>query len=319
MDPANVKRSGDDVKQVVEEAVLPAAPSTSSSRRRRRGHRRGASGRARRGPQPPVPGRDPLAPRRPHRRRLLRPRARGEWTWTGWLPHVRRLGDGSGGQWLSTERARSESMLRAVRDGIESFRRPRSCWCSTPTSSPRAATPRALAARPRPAARPGLRRRQAPDPGLGHRHRRDGRAAPGGLHDRDRGGPRRQRHVSRPLDRVRIPDVVLAGVSVDTARSCAADLARFDDPELSIPARRCPARAAAALLGIDEVNAAAIRRSWSSSTRIDTPLGVGEDGVFGIDLVRDGPRAGRRDDRLGQERVPALDGRRSRARNDRRG
>ena len=37
------------------------------------------------------------------------------------------------------------------------------------------------------------------------------------------------------------------------------------------------------------MNAAAIRRSWSSSTRISTPLGVGENGVFGIDLVRDGP------------------------------
>ena len=83
---------------------------------------------------------------------------------------------------------------------------------------------------------------------------------------------------------------MLAGVGLDAARSCAADLARFDDPELSVPGASLPALVRLPpLLGIDEVNAAAIRRSWSSSTRISTPLGVGEGGVFGIDLVRDGP------------------------------
>lgn len=42
-----------------------------------------------------------------------------EWSWAGWLPHVRRMGDGSGGRWLSTERVRSESLLRSLRDGID--------------------------------------------------------------------------------------------------------------------------------------------------------------------------------------------------------
>ena len=42
-----------------------------------------------------------------------------DWSWTGWLPHVRRLGDGNGGRWVGTGRGRSEAMLRTLRDSVD--------------------------------------------------------------------------------------------------------------------------------------------------------------------------------------------------------
>ena len=41
------------------------------------------------------------------------------WQWATWLPHVRHVGDGAGGQWLSAQRGRSEALLRSLRDGID--------------------------------------------------------------------------------------------------------------------------------------------------------------------------------------------------------
>ena len=293
VDPASVKRSGDDVAEVVADAVLPAAPVevelTHAGVVGIVGDRADALAVARSllcqaathcGPADLTIG------------VFCDPGREDEWTWTGWLPHVRRLGDGSGGQWLSTERSRSESMLRAMRDGIETFPTPAVLLVldSDVLTEGRDAPARWLLGHGRPM-RSALVQQRARDPGLRHRHRGDRGAAAGRLHDRDRrraATPTGTRHPpARPdHDRRRRAGRRRPG----GGPRCAADLARFDDPELSIPGASLPALVRLPpLLGIDEVNAAAIRRSWASSTRISTPLGVGENGVFGIDLVRDGP------------------------------
>ena len=41
------------------------------------------------------------------------------WSWAAWLPHVRQVGQGTGGQWVSAQRQRSNQLLRAMRDGID--------------------------------------------------------------------------------------------------------------------------------------------------------------------------------------------------------
>ena len=292
VDKAAVKRAGDDVSQVVADAVLAAAPVevelTQAGVVGIVGDRADALAVARSllcqavthcGPADLTVG------------VFCDPGREEEWTWTGWLPHVRRLGDGSGGQWLSTERTRSEPMLRAMRDGIDAFPTPAVLLLldSDVLTEGRDAPARRLLGHGRQVE--GSLVQQRPDTQVsGIVIAATAEQLPAACTTviqvgRDAGGT-----VSRPLDRLTIPDVVLAGVGLDAARSCAADLARFDDPELSIPGASLPALVRLPpLLGIDEVNAAAIRRSWSSSTRISTPLGVGEGGVFGIDLVRDGP------------------------------
>ncbi len=215
-----------------------------------------------------------------------------EWSWAGWLPHTRRMGDGSGGRWLSTERGRSEGLLRAVRDGIDVHptRAVLLLLDSDVLTEGRDAPARQLLGYGRPAERDRL----APDrPTVqvsGIVIAATEEQLPASCTTvievrRDAGG-----RVRRPGDRTSVDDVVLAGISVATARACAADLARFDDPELSIPGGVLPSLVRLPpLLGIDEVSPEAVRRTWAAATRVATPLGVGEHGVFGIDLVRDGP------------------------------
>ena len=96
--------------------------------------------------------------------------------------------------------------------------------------------------------------------------------------------------VTRPDDLTVVDDVILAGLDIDTARRCASDLARFDDPELVVPGAALPGLVRLSpLLGLEDMTPEAIRKSWASSHRISTPVGVGESGSYDIDLVRDGP------------------------------
>lgn len=292
VDAATIKRAGEDVAQVVEDAVLPNAPVdvdlTHAGVVGIVGDRADALAVARSllcqavthcGPADLTVG------------VFCDPGREEEWSWTGWLPHVRRLGDGSGGQWLSTERTRSESMLRALRDGIEAFPIPAVLLVldSDVLTEGRDAPARWLLGHGRPLADTSVQKKDETQVS-GIVIAATVEQLPAACTTVIEVGRDANGTVSRPLDRLTITDVVLAGVGLDTARSCAADLARFDDPELSIPGASLPALVRLPpLLGIDEVNATAIRRLWSTSTRISTPLGVGENGVFGIDLVRDGP------------------------------
>ena len=117
---------GDDVAQVVADAVLPAAPVevdlTHAGVVGIVGER---GGRPRRGPQPALPGRDPLRPGRPDHRGLLRPGSRGGVDLDRLAPPRppprRRLG-----RPVAVDRADAAAsrMLRAMRDGIESFPTP---------------------------------------------------------------------------------------------------------------------------------------------------------------------------------------------------
>ena len=214
------------------------------------------------------------------------------WGWAGWLPHVRRLGDGSGGRWLSTERGRSESLLRSLRDGIEAHptRAVLLVLDSDVLTEGRDAPARQLLGYGRPTEGSGLRPDRVSVQVSGIVIAATEEALPASCTTvvevrRDAVG-----RVVRPGERTSVDEVVLAGISVDTAQASASDLARFDDPELSVPGGVLPSLVRLPpLLGIDELSAGAIRQSWAGSTRISTPLGVGEAGVFGIDLVRDGP------------------------------
>ncbi len=216
-----------------------------------------------------------------------------EWSWAGWLPHVRRMGDGSGGRWLSTERGRSESLLRALRDGIDAHptRALLLVLDSDVLTEGRDAPARQLLGHGRPVGGMVLGRPDRPTVQVsGIVIAATEKQLPASCTtvievQRDAAG-----RVVHPEARTSVDEVVLAGISVDTAQACAADLARFDDPELSVPGGVLPGLVRLPpLLGIDELTSAAIRQSWAGSSRISTPLGIGENGIFGIDLVRDGP------------------------------
>jgi S-DNA-T family DNA segregation ATPase FtsK/SpoIIIE len=96
-----------------------------------------------------------------------------------------------------------------------------------------------------------------------------------------------------PDKRVDLDDVLLAGLTTARARACARDLARFEDPELHQPGAGLPDMVRLLpLLGLERVDAASIRELWRRAGPAATPvapLGVTEQGVFSLDLVRDGP------------------------------
>ena len=92
-----------------------------------------------------------------------------------------------------------------------------------------------------------------------------------------------------------VGDVLAAGVTDATARRAARALARFDDPELEVAgAGLPPAVGLLPLLGLDPPTADGLIARWAAAGAdpdLLVPLGVAEDGVLAVDLVRDGPHA----------------------------
>ena len=96
--------------------------------------------------------------------------------------------------------------------------------------------------------------------------------------------------VDQPEDLTRVEDVILAGLDQDEALRCAMRLARFDDPELSVPGASLPSLVRLpGLLGYERPDSATIRRLWQAPTGVSTPIGTGENGPLTLDLVKDGP------------------------------
>jgi S-DNA-T family DNA segregation ATPase FtsK/SpoIIIE len=90
-----------------------------------------------------------------------------------------------------------------------------------------------------------------------------------------------------------IEGLLIAGVSVGTARSCALALARFEDPEVAVAGASLPSRVDLTALFADDVfDPGVLRRRWQAGGNgpgLVAPIGVTEDGVLTLDLVRDGP------------------------------
>lgn len=92
---------------------------------------------------------------------------------------------------------------------------------------------------------------------------------------------------------VLVDDVLACGVAEPTARRAARAMARFDDPELDVAGAGLPPIVALLpLLGLDPPDATDVAKRWGAGGRdpdLIGPIGVSEDGVLSIDLVRDGP------------------------------
>jgi S-DNA-T family DNA segregation ATPase FtsK/SpoIIIE len=214
-----------------------------------------------------------------------------QWDWTVWLPQTRRLGQGAGDRWSSGEASRSQSLLRDLQDGLASHPTPAVLLVidSDFLTEGRESPARALLGQGR--ADPGASfaqrdRRQVSGIVLAASREQLPASCTVVIEvDEDAAGS-----VSRPGDLAKVDDVTVAGLSLETARRAALDLARFDDPELVIPGTALPGLVRLPpLLGLDEITPAAIRRLWSQSSGVSTPVGVGENGVFCLDIVRDGP------------------------------
>ena len=286
----NIDRLDDDVREIVDNARLPAAPVIADLADAGVigvvGNRTGALALARSllcqaavhcGPADLTVG-------------VFCDRGREEdWAWTSWLPHVRRIGAESDAQWVSADRERSLGLLQAMRDGLEHFPTPAVLLLldSDVLTEGRDAPARALLGR----------NRSVPGAAESPRTKVSGiviaateEQLPASCTVVVTVGEDASATSSQPGDLSTVEELVLAGLSLETARETALDLARFDDPELVIPGGALPGLVRLTpLLGLHEVRATAIRDLWAGARGITAPVGVGENGPLMIDLVHDGP------------------------------
>jgi S-DNA-T family DNA segregation ATPase FtsK/SpoIIIE len=213
-----------------------------------------------------------------------------DWDWCKWLPHTR-LPQGAD-QWLAYGRDRSESMLRQLAGGAahgtalvvldsdvltEGKRSPARDLLNA--ARPVATTPFGSAVAP--VAVAGIVVAASAD--------RLPAACDTVIEIVDPDG---DATVRRPAEGTEVTDVLLAGLTVAAARSCARDVARFDDPELHQAGAGLPDGVRLLpMLGLARVDAGSIRDRWRRTEPASAvaPIGVTERGVFAVDLVRDGP------------------------------
>jgi len=90
----------------------------------------------------------------------------------------------------------------------------------------------------------------------------------------------------------RIDGFVIAGLAEHDAGEITRTLARYEDPELEVVGAGVPQLVRLLpLLGLQRPDADAVLRRWDEGLPPGTPIGIGEEGVVWLDLVRDGPHA----------------------------
>ena len=211
------------------------------------------------------------------------------WEWATWLPHTRCLG-GVEDRWLSCERSRSETQLRSLRDEIDGHPVPEVLLVidSDVLLEGREAPARELLGHARGATgdRDGKRVNHVPGIVIASAVEQLPAACTTIVEVREDGAG----VVTYPSTRTTIDDAVLAGIDLRTAREAAVALSRFEDPELVVPGAALPSLVRLPpLLGIDEITPGGIEELWAHSRGTSTPIGIGENGPFELDLVRDGP------------------------------
>ena len=217
-----------------------------------------------------------------------------EWSWTSWLPHTRQSGSSTGGRWISQDYEHSNAMLKNLQQSIDGLLTPGLMLVidSEVLTEGRDAPARKLL---------GYGRGENP-------HRQSSRdkvvhkvfgiviasseeQLPASCTvvvtvDEDAAAT-----FYEPEKRRTVNDVIIGGIDLDYVTKLARMLAEFDDPELIIPGAGLPG-----LVRLPELTgigtpptAQKIINTWQKSTGYSTEIGVGDQGVYTLDLVKDGP------------------------------
>ncbi|WP_248703995.1 FtsK/SpoIIIE domain-containing protein [Curtobacterium sp. MWU13-2055] len=210
-----------------------------------------------------------------------------DWGWASWLPHARVAGSSTGARWMSGQRDQSAAMLRGLRESLDELPTPNLLVVvdSEVLTEGRDAPARNLLGQGRSVPGRSLRPGERPRRVSGIVIATNEQQLPAACTSIITVGADAAATVYRPEDRTRVEDVVLAGLSVETAERSARSVAHFDDPELLVPGASLPS-----LVRLPELlSSAGIRAAWDARTGFSTPIGSSESGVLEIDLVRDGP------------------------------
>ena len=217
-----------------------------------------------------------------------------EWSWTSWLPHTRQSGSSTGGRWISQDYEHSTAMLKNLQQSIDGLLSPGLMLVidSETLTEGRDAPARKLLGFGRGINAREMARRDKPVhkvTGIVIAYSEEQLPASCTVVvtvDEDAAAT-----FYEPEKRRTVNDVIIGGIDLDYATKLARMLAEFDDPELIIPGAGLPG-----LVRLPELTgigtpptAQKIINTWQKSTGYSTEIGVGDQGVYTLDLVKDGP------------------------------
>ncbi|HEX7132571.1 MAG TPA: FtsK/SpoIIIE domain-containing protein [Iamia sp.] len=225
---------------------------------------------------------------------LSAPDRAADWDWAKWLPHTLDPG-GSGRRLITGDPDAAEAVCKAMLEAAEARRSEARQDLAVDQGGPTTLVvvdDEALIEGRRAPVRSVLRGGAGPVAGIVLAATEDQLPATCTtvVEVADADGTARVHHVRSGI---RVDDVLACGVSEATARRTARGLARFDDPELDVAGASLPPIVALLpLLALDPPTPEDIAKRWTAGGRdpdLVGPIGVSEDGVLSLDLVRDGP------------------------------
>jgi S-DNA-T family DNA segregation ATPase FtsK/SpoIIIE len=226
---------------------------------------------------------------------LTEPEEIAVWEWTKWLPHTRDAAAGGGARMLAAHPEQTDSLLRDLLEAGQRLRGRGSEARQERPAGPVLLTvvdAIGLTEGKNAPARAVLRGAAGPVAGIVLAPTPDRLPAvcTTVVEILDEEGTA---SVAQPRQGQVVEGLLSAGISVQTARSCALALARFEDPEAATAGASLPSRVDVATLFTEDVfDPAAIAGLWQTGGQdpgVVAPIGVTEQGVLTLDLLRDGP------------------------------
>ena len=217
-----------------------------------------------------------------------------EWAWTSWLPHTRQSGSAAGGRWISHNYEQSTAMLKNLQQSIDGLLSPGLMLVidSEVLTEGHDAPARKL-----------LSHGRGSDPNRASSREKNLHKVYGIVIATSEEqlpasctvvvdvGEDAAATFFEPEKRRTVEDVIIGGIDLEYAVQRAHLLAEFEDPELVIPGAGLPS-----LVRLPEITgvgtpptAQKIISTWQKSKGYSTEIGVGDQGVYTLDLVKDGP------------------------------
>ena len=217
-----------------------------------------------------------------------------EWAWTSWLPHTRQSGSAVGGRWISHNYEQSTAMLKNLQQSIDGLLSPGLMLVidSEVLTEGHDAPARKL-----------LSHGRGSDPNRASSREKNLHKVYGIVIATSEEqlpasctvvvdvGEDAAATFFEPEKRRTVEDVIIGGIDLEYAVQRAHLLAEFEDPELVIPGAGLPS-----LVRLPEITgvgtpptAQKIISTWQKSKGYSTEIGVGDQGVYTLDLVKDGP------------------------------
>ena len=217
-----------------------------------------------------------------------------EWAWTSWLPHTRQSGSAVGGRWISHNYEQSTAMLKNLQQSIDGLLSPGLMLVidSEVLTEGHDAPARKL-----------LSHGRGSDPNRASSREKNLHKVYGIVIATSEEqlpasctvvvdvGEDTAATFFEPEKRRTVEDVIIGGIDLEYAVQRAHLLAEFEDPELVIPGAGLPS-----LVRLPEITgvgtpptAQKIISTWQKSKGYSTEIGVGVQGVYTLDLVKDGP------------------------------